>query len=163
MKEIHVKIGEVKIGENGDILKATLGSCVGIAFIWKKKNVCGLAHCFLPETNTESMVTGGKYVNQAILSLMRLMSIRKDDISEIEVYLCGGGNMMNKLFKSNTSQIGRFNAEAAYKYLSHHGFKITKEALGSHTGSKIVVDCTNYNVEFFVLDELTPSSGKNIA
>ena len=35
--DIHVNIAEVKIGKNGDILKATLGSCVGIAFLWKAK------------------------------------------------------------------------------------------------------------------------------
>lgn len=154
MNEIHVKIAEVKTGKSGDTLRATLGSCVGIAFIWKEKDICGLAHCFLPETETEAHLPGGKYVNQAILSLMKMMGIRKENIKEIDVYIVGGGNMMNKFLKSNRTQVGQLNAEAAYKYLACHGFKIKGEMIGSSTGSKISVDCTSGVVDFAVLEEI---------
>ncbi len=154
MNEIHVKIAELKTGKSGDILRATLGSCVGIAFVWKEKDLCGLAHCFLPETETEAHLPGGKYVNQAILNLMKVMGIKKENIKEIDVYLAGGGNMMNKLFKLNRSQVGQFNAEAAHKYLAFHGFKIKGEMMGSNTGSRISVDCTSKEVEFTVLEEI---------
>lgn len=154
MNEIHVKIAEVKTGRSGDTLRALLGSCVGIAFVWKEKDICGLAHCFLPETETEAHLPGGKYVNQAILSLMKVMGIKKENIKEIDVYIAGGGNMMNKLFKINRSQVGQFNAEAAYKYLACHGFKIKGEMMGSNTGSRITVNCTSGEVEFSVLEEI---------
>lgn len=154
MSEIHVKIAEVKTGQSGDILKATLGSCVGIAFIWKDKNLCGLAHCFLPETETDQHIIGAKYVNQAILSLMKIMDIRKEDIKKIEVYVAGGGNMMNRLLKSNNSQVGKFNAEAAFKYLDYYGFRIKESSVGSSSGSKIIVDCTTWDVEFQILEDL---------
>ncbi len=154
MNEIHVKIAEVHIGKSGDLLRATLGSCVGIAFIWKEKDICGLAHCFLPETETESHLLGGKYVNQAILTLMKMMKIKKEDIKDIDVYVAGGGNMMNKLFKSNRSQVGQFNLESAHKHLADHGFKIKEEMIGSNTGSKIFVNCTSGEVEFAVLEEI---------
>ena len=154
MEEVHVKIAEVKTGQSDVILKATLGSCIGIAFIWREKNICGLAHCFLPETETEQFVTGAKYVNQAILSLIKLMSIRKEDVRDIEVYLAGAGNMMNQLLKNKNSQIGKNNAEAAYKYLADHGFKIKREALGANCGSKIRVNCSDGTVEFILLEDL---------
>ena len=154
MEEIHVKIAEVKTGHPGEILKATLGSCIGIAFIWKKKEICGLAHCFLPETETEQYTTGAKYVNQAILSLMKLMNIKKEDTRHIEVYLAGAGNMMNQLLKSHNSQIGKNNAEAAHKYLREYGFRIKEENLGANRGSKIRVNCTEGTVEFILLEEI---------
>lgn len=154
MSEIHVKIAEVKTGKSGDILKATLGSCVGICFVWKEKGLYGLAHCFLPETETDQHVIGAKYVNQAILSLMKLMDIRKEDIKKIDVYVAGGGNMMNKLMKSNNSQVGKFNADSAFKYLAYYGFKIKESSVGSNSGSKIIVDCTTGDVEFQILEQL---------
>lgn len=154
MNEIHVKIAEIKTGSKGDLLKATLGSCVGIAFVWKEKDLCGLAHCFLPETETEQHVIGAKYVNQAIISLMKIMGIKKADVEKIEVYLAGGGNMMNNLLKSNQSQVGKFNMEAAYKYLDYYGFKVKRSLLGSASGTKILLDCSTGEVEFCVLEEL---------
>ena len=36
-KIFDVHIGEVKIAKNGEVLKAILGSCVGIGIIWKEK------------------------------------------------------------------------------------------------------------------------------
>ena len=154
MKEIHVKIAELHTGTEGEILRATLGSCIGIAFIWKEKKICGLAHCFLPETEESQHVIGAKYVNQAIISLMKLMKIKKEDVKYIEVYLAGAGNMMNKILKSNNSQIGKNNEVAAKKYLNHYGFRIKEERLGYSNGSKIFVNCSDFTVEFMQLEEL---------
>lgn len=154
MNEIHVKIAEVKTGSKGELLKATLGSCVGIAFVWRERHICGLAHCFLPETEIEQHLIGAKYVNQAVISLMKLMDIKKADITSIDVYIAGGGTMMNKLLKSNSSQVGKFNVEAAMKYLNYYGFKIKDSMLGSTSGSKIQVNCDTGEVEFFALDDL---------
>ena len=155
MHEIHVKIAEVQLGREGDILKATLGSCVGIVFIWKEQKICGLAHCFLPESLKEQNVIGARYVNQAIISLITLMKINKVDFKEISVYLAGAGNMMKKILKSNTSQVGKNNEAAARKYLEIHGFKIVEARLGYNCGSKIKVNCTDFTVEFLLLDELS--------
>ncbi|MBC7712570.1 MAG: chemotaxis protein CheD [Rhizobacter sp.] len=154
MKEVHVKIAEVHTGTEGEILRATLGSCIGIAFIWREQKLCGLAHCFLPETEEEAHLIGAKYVNQAILSLMKIMKIKKEDINDVEVYLAGAGNMMNQLFKSNSSQIGKNNEISARKYLQCHGFKIKEARLGYNSGSKILVNCSDFTVEFIKLDEL---------
>ncbi len=154
MTDIHVKIAEVHTGTEGQVLKAILGSCIGIAFIWKKKKLCGLAHCLLPETEQNQHILGAKHVNQAIISLMKIMEIKKSDVGEIEVYLAGAGNMMNQILKSKSSQVGKSNEEAARKYLAYYGFKVTEEKLGFNTGSKITVNCTDYTVTFDQLEEL---------
>lgn len=154
MSDVHVRIAEVKVGVPGDVLKTCLGSCVGIAFIWKEKNLCGLAHCFLPEGEDTTNPNGAKFVNQGIASLMTLMKIKKTDIENIEVYMAGGANMMNKLIKTNKGQIGKFNLDAAYKYLSEYGFKIKKSNVGHDSGIKMIIDCTNGTVEFARLDTI---------
>lgn len=144
--DIHVKIGEVKIGRSGDILKATLGSCVGIAFIWRRKGVMGLAHCLLPDAPAETSNIGAKFVSQAVPSLMALLKIKPDDVKEIEVFYAGGGNMMTQLSKRNVDHIGLLNIAAAKKYLSAKGFKYKELDVGGEVGRQIFVNCTSGDV-----------------
>lgn len=153
MNDIHVKIAEVKIGSTGDLLKTCLGSCVGIVFIWKEKKLYGMAHCFLPEGNDSQNVISARYVNQGIISLMTMMKIKKEDADQIDVYVAGGGNMMNQLLKSNRAQIGKHNTDATAKWLAHFGFKVKKSDLGADGGVKIYVDCSTGEVEFIRLEE----------
>lgn len=160
MSDQHVKIAEVKVGSTGDVLKAVLGSCVGIAFVWKERNLCGLAHCFLPEGDDNLHEIGARYVNQGIASLMTLMKIRKEDIPNIEVYITGGGNMMNQLIKSNRGQIGKNNSDSTAKWLAYYGFKVKRSDLGLDRGVKIYVDCTSGEVSFVRLEDAQYSSWK---
>ncbi len=146
VNEIHVKIGEVKVGHSGDILKATLGSCVGIAFIWKKKGIFGLAHCLLPEAYAPSFDISAKFVSQAVPSLMVLLKITNKDIKEIEVFYAGGGNMMSQLARKNVDHVGLLNIAAVKKYLSEQGFRYKELDVGGEVGRQILVDCNSGEV-----------------
>ena len=145
-REIHVNIGEVKTGKNNDVLKALLGSCVGIAFIWPQKKRFGLAHCLLPEAPAPSMEITGKWVSQAIPSLMALLKIHNEDVDQIEVFVAGGGNMMSQIARRN-NHIGAQNIEAAKKYLAAKGLKIKKLEVGGDEGRQIILHCETSTVE----------------
>lgn len=152
-KELHVNIGEVKIGSMGDVLKTTLGSCVGIAFLWQEKEMCGLAHCLLPEgESSHHHVLGAKYVTQAIPSLISLMKIKDEsDKKQIEVFLIGGANMMEQLLQSH-SNIGIMNVHVAKKLLKEKGFKIKSEEIGGKHGRHVTIDCSTCKVHISLLD-----------
>lgn len=146
-QDIHVKIGEVKICGPGNRLKATLGSCVGIAFIWKKEKLFGLAHCLLPSTDQAHSEIGARYVPQAITSLLRLMKLEKINYNEVEVVLAGGANMLAQLSASNLNQVGELNAAAARAILKALGFSILIEDLGGNLGRQIFIDCSEATVD----------------
>lgn len=152
MNYVHVKIAEVRAGFSGEILKATLGSCVGIAFYWRKKNCGGLAHCLLPEGEMSNEISA-RYVNQAIPALMHLLGIGQSDISQIEVSVAGGANMMTQLTRDNSSQVGHMNVESLRKNLKKFGFVIQQEDLMKDYGRQIILDCQNGNVTFINLSE----------
>ena len=152
--EIHVNIAEVKTGKSDDMLKATLGSCVGIAFLWKEKGIYGLAHCLLPESTEQNFGIGAKYVTQAIPSLIALMKIDKSDVRKIEVILAGGGNMMAQLSAHNQNHIGTQNIEAARKNLKAQGFRIKREEVGGVEGRQIFIDCISGEVEVVKLSPI---------
>ncbi|MGZ3773911.1 MAG: chemotaxis protein CheD [Pseudobdellovibrionaceae bacterium] len=152
--EIQVKIGEIKIGHSGDILRATLGSCVGIAMLWKKKNIFGLAHCLLPESPQKIGTLGAKFVSQAVPSMMTLLEIMEEDVNEIEVHVAGGGNMMAQLLVRHNNHIGILNAQAAQKYLNQYGFKIHKMDVGGDEGRQMCVNCELHEVKVLKLQSI---------
>jgi len=126
---------------------------VGIGFLWKKKGVFGLAHCLLPETESIGSKLSAKYVSQAVPSLMILMNIRKEDVSEVEVHIAGGGNMMPHVSK-RTDHVGAMNAAAAKKILEQFGFKIKEADVGGDQGRQMSIDCSEEKVAVYKLPKM---------
>lgn len=141
-KDIHVHIGEVKTGKGDDKLQALLGSCVGIALLWPNKNIYGLAHCLLSESPKKSFVISGRYVDQAISSLLALMHIHKEDYSQIRAVVTGGGNMTMPEDTEPNKLVGATNVKVALKCLFELGIEIVHEETGGMEGRKITVHCS---------------------
>ena len=144
---LDVHIGEVKISQNGETLKAILGSCVGIALIWESRSKCGLAHCLLPKQPQPSDKIGARYVDQAFQSLVELMKISAIDAPKVRVVVVGGGNMTGGNNKKRL--VGASNFESAMAEVKSRGFRLLHSDGGGTLGRKIVVDGTklSFNVE----------------
>ncbi len=149
MTAINVHIGEVKIAKKGETLKTILGSCVGIGFIWKSKGICGLAHCLLAESPSKTFAIGGRFVDQAIPSLLALMKIRPKDLPAIEVIVAGGGNMTQPDAKNPDSLVGSINFTVALRELKKIGLHPSRVDRADDDGRKITInsaECT-YTIE----------------
>jgi chemotaxis protein CheD len=144
-KVLDVHIGEIKIAKNGELLKAILGSCVGIAIIWKKNKICGLAHCLLPESPTPSFAIGGRFVDQSVRSLLAMMKIKPGDHSSIEVVIVGGGNMTNPGASDISNLVGASNFRVALREAKSHGLHVVHSEGGGVEGRKIFVDASDYS------------------
>lgn len=148
-------MGQLKIGASSEQLQAVLGSCVGIAFIWRKGGCCGLAHCLLPEAPepARSRAPAGppaaRYVSEAVPSLLRMMGAHEADYPDIEVILAGGANMLNG--RSSRLQVGQQNVAAAQKYLRQHGLNVRYCRLGGRQGRTMLIDCAQ---QTFVVSDL---------
>jgi chemotaxis protein CheD len=139
---IHVSIGEVKTGTGEDVLMTSLGSCVGIAFIWQKKNLYGLAHCLLPEAPDKASIISARFVSQAVPSLLSLMEIDPRQHREISAVIAGGGNMTAPKDSDPKNLIGTLNAVAAEKYLMAAGIEVVHKDLGGDYGRKLYIYCS---------------------
>ena len=146
----HVNIGELKIGGRNEQLKALLGSCVGIAILWKKRGRCGLAHCLLPEAAGPQLELGARHVSHAVPSLLRLMGATVADYADIVVVVAGGGMMLDAC--SSRFQIGQQNADAARKYLKLYGLNVLECRVGGKTGRTLAVDCATCTYQ---IDDIT--------
>jgi chemotaxis protein CheD len=152
---LQVAMGQLKLGSRTDQLQALLGSCVGIGLIWKKRGVCALAHCLLPECPQMQDEFGARYVNQAVPSLLRLLGATAADYADIEVVVTGGATMLNRC--SSRLQIGQQNVEAARKYLRKHGLNVTYCRVGGKCGRTLTIDCATCT--YAVQEIVTTCSG----
>lgn len=148
---INVHIGEVKTGTGEQHLHTILGSCIGIALLWPKRGVYGLAHCLLPkapeklmaEMNTgkrkKNHVHAGRYVDQAIESLTQAMCIT--DYRDIRAVIAGGANMTLPDTVAPEKHVGRQNALSAIAGLTARKIIIVHEDTGGHSGRKMSILC----------------------
>ena len=144
-KVLDVHIGQLKIAKNGELLKAILGSCVGIGVIWKDKGVCGLAHCLLPESPTPTFEIGARFVDQAIRSLIAMMKIRSDDLNAVSVVIVGGGNMTSPGVADSSDLVGANNFRAALNEAKRHHLKVVFSEGGGEEGRKIFIDSSDFS------------------
>lgn len=152
---LQVAMGQVKIGAGNDRLQALLGSCVGIALIWKKQGRCALAHCLLPETADMTDLPCARYVSQAVPSLLRLLGASVADYADLEVIVAGGATMLNGC--SSRLQIGQQNADAARRHLRKFGLNISYCRVGGKSGRTLHIDCAT--CDYTVQDIVPPCPG----
>lgn len=142
-QKIHVQIGQVKVGREGQSLTAILGSCIGLGLLYPKEGVYGLAHCLLSKSNKTTDEITGRYVDQAIQSLQSLMSVSKNDLRKLEAIVVGGANMTMPEGTDPSRLVGSINARFAYRALREFGLRNIYENVGGMQGRQVTIDCTN--------------------
>ena len=140
---LNVHIGEVKVTKKPLVLKALLGSCVGIAIIWRQRKVCGLAHCLLPLAPNKSFDIGGRFVNQAVASLLALMKATPPNYAELEVVVAGGGNMTSAKGGNVALLIGTQNSAQAIEEFKKLKIKISFIDIGGDHGRRIFLNAAD--------------------
>ncbi|MEO0335598.1 MAG: chemotaxis protein CheD [Pseudomonadota bacterium] len=144
---VNVRIGQVKTGSNKETLSALLGSCVGIALLWPDRESYSLAHCLLSHSPTQSFEIGGKYVDQAVHSMIQLMKATPADYSKIKAVVAGGGNMTKAGDCSKEELVGHHNSQAAIEVLNEWSIDIIYKDVGGVNGRKIRVFSANNGFE----------------
>ncbi|RFU46850.1 hypothetical protein D0B32_15590 [Paraburkholderia sp. DHOC27] len=153
----------IGIGSGADVLRATLGSCVGIGVLWRERGLYGLAHCLLPEApghaashassqvanqsqaHSQPAAIGAKYVTQAIPSLLSLMQIQRSSYRELEVVLAGGANMVHYVRRPSHAPIGEQNFRTAQRLLDALGVRIVHTDVGGESGRQLLIDCRQHS------------------
>lgn len=139
--EYHVKIGKLRTGGAGEVLKTVLGSCVGIALVWRAQRKTVLAHCLLPEPSAGESDCEARYVSKALPKMLERIGATPSDIPQLEAIVVGGGQMMDVDHKYTKYVVGAENLRMAKKVLEEHRIKIIAFEPGGDSGTKIRIDC----------------------
>lgn len=140
-QDLHVKMCEVRTGSGRQVLRTTLGSCVGIGLLWRGRDLCGLAHCLLPESALRAPAPSAKYVTDALPSLLQLMGAARADHAEIEAVVAGGACMVQPVRVAPYGLIGEQNARMAQRLLAEAGIRVIHVDTGGTHGRQLSIDC----------------------
>lgn len=141
-EELPVQIGQVKIGRAGQSLNAILGSCIGLGFLYPKKQVFGLAHALLAKSTGPSVKGDGRHVDHAIDSLLSMLEVEDRDRRKIGVFLAGGANMTLPKGTDPARLVGTVNANFARSALKAAGLRVMHDDTGGEHGRRVTIDCT---------------------
>lgn len=137
--EHHVRIGKIRTAGPGEVLKTVLGSCVGIALLWRRRGKYALAHCLLPQTANGGRDAEARYVDQAVPNLIARLGASPADLDEIEALVAGGGRMIEAEHGLKIA-VGEENLKAARAQLEKHRIRIVSFEPGIDRGTRIRID-----------------------
>jgi chemotaxis protein CheD len=143
--DIHVKMCELRTGSGPQVLRTILGSCVGIGLLWRGRDLCGLAHCLLPEPPATAAMPAtsspAKYVTAALPSLLQLMGAKSAHHGELEAVIAGGACMVHQAKPAPYGLIGEQNVQMAKRLLAEAGIRLIHTDTGGASGRQLCIDC----------------------
>ncbi|MBB5356931.1 chemotaxis protein CheD [Rhodanobacter sp. ANJX3] len=140
-EDVHVKMCEVRSGSAPQVLRSTLGSCVGIGLLWRERDLYALAHCLLPESAVRAEQLSAKYVTDAIPSLLRLIGAEPSHYHQLEAVIAGGAYMMHHLRPALYGMIGELNTRMAQRLLAEAGIRVVHTDIGGTSGRQLSIHC----------------------
>lgn len=158
---VHVRMGQLAIGQSPTVLKTTLGSCVGIALLWRERAVYALAHCLLPYAPQPDCEPGGRYVDLAVISMLRMLKAEDRHHTQIEAHIAGGANMSRQERQTTAPShlaVGKLNIEAAEHVLGDLQIPLLSRDVGGFCARQMYLDCAT--AEIHVLHVPAPTLAK---
>ncbi len=136
-----VSIGELKLGNSpNDLLVAYgLGSCVAICVYDAVAGIGGMIHSLLPQSakNNGATAPTAKFVDEGVPLLLEAVKNAGAQTSRLEVYVCGGAQMLSAPGFKNTLNIGERNVAAAETALAAAGLRIRGRDTGGTSGRTV--------------------------
>lgn len=150
-RDVHVKMCEMRAGNGDEILRTTLGSCVGIGLLWHERARCALAHCLLPEPPNGQPQPSAKYVTDTLPALLRLIGAEPGDYDQLEAVVAGGACMVRHERPAPYGLIGEQNTQMAQRLLARAGIRVVHTDTGGNHGRQLSIDCRSrqYSVRTF--------------
>ncbi len=138
-REVQVDMGGIAVSnDESEVLTTLVGSCVALCLYDPYAKVAGMAHVMLPKSNNGRSPNGsgkaGKYADQAVDNLLRMMAEKGAEPRRIRAKMAGGANMFSHEGSSTVFNIGERNAEELRRILRERGIPLVSEDIGENYG-----------------------------
>ena len=147
-----IRMAEIKISKEPDILKTVVGSCVALCLWDPDRKLGGMAHIMMPERNGDARAAEGKYADTAVNALVRDMKKSGANIERVQAVCAGGASMFLRI-PNKGKTIGDRNSLAVRQILNRLNIRISTESLGGTMGRKVIMDCSNGAVTIVTLQK----------
>ena len=166
IREIYVQPGESHLVSEPAVLRAVLGSCVGITFLAPRLGVGAICHPMMPncppaQRAAMSVRAGRRYVDFAVHDIASRLDSLGAVRGEVLVKLFGGNDVLTVNGSDSQKTIGKQNYEAALHVLAEEGFTVVASCLGGTAGVHISFETVHGEVRLRWLDSGTPKPARN--
>jgi chemotaxis protein CheD len=142
--DVFLQPGECYFGEAGTRIRTLLGSCISVTMWHPQRRIGGMVHCLLPARDVlECAEPDGRFVDEALLWLMREAVREHTDPAGYRIKLFGGANMFARLGLPNAVQVGRKNSDTATRILECLGLAIDAHDVGKDVYRSIIFDISS--------------------
>jgi chemotaxis protein CheD len=137
-----LRMGEMSVAQNGELLRTLLGSCVGLALYDRREKIGGLAHIVLPTAHGRTD-RPGKFVDTAIPALIQQMAQLTNNELKLTAKMAGGACMFAN---SIAASIGDQNIEACELLLKQMRIPVVGRSCGGSQGRRMSLNATDGSV-----------------
>ncbi|MCG9876155.1 MAG: chemotaxis protein CheD [Leptospiraceae bacterium] len=138
-KIINVGIADLKVGKSPEVLRTTLGSCIGIVFYNPEKQIGALSHIMLAKDPTGKDLGKNplKYGETALPLLVKAMEEQGCSLGTYSARIFGGASMFKGINSSFLQNIGEQNILIVKEFLKSKNIPILVEDIAGHDGRTI--------------------------
>lgn len=140
LKVVKVGIADMNIVRPPYVIRtAGLGSCVGVVIYDQWKEIAGMVHVMLPDSDLakEGQVNVAKYADTGIRELVKRLVLEGARASSLKAKIAGGAQMFQFTIGSDLMRIGPRNVEAVKKALQQLHIELLAEDCGGNSGRTI--------------------------
>ncbi len=157
-----VPSGSYSIKKNESyILRAFLGSCVGVVLVDRKNGIAGLYHILLPEPPAKGAVQEPeKYASTGMSIFLEEILARGAKKENLEAYIAGGALVGQVSLTDLRLDIGGNSAEVASNFLAVEEIPVKKMEIGGYLSMQISINTATFECQIESVASLHPNLQK---
>jgi len=138
-KIINVGIAEIQISKTPNILRTTLGSCIGVVLYQPDMKLGAISHFMLARdpVGRDKQKNPGKYGETALPLLIKMFEEEGAKRGSYSARIFGGASMFKNISSNFLQNIGENNIILVQEYLQAQKIPILVEDVGGHDGRTI--------------------------
>jgi chemotaxis protein CheD len=138
-KIINVGIADIKVGKSPEVLRTTLGSCIGIVLYNPDKQIGAISHIMLAKDPTGKDLDKNpfKYGESALPILLKMMEEAGSPLGSFSARIFGGASMFKGINSNFLQNIGEQNITIVRDFLTAKKIPILVEDVAGHEGRTI--------------------------
>jgi len=139
--------GQMHFGGQVASLRTLLGSCLAVTLWHPERKLGGMCHFLLPtRTRTPSEPLDGRYGDEALEAMVRLLRATGTDPKDYHAHLYGGADTMpeGSALKFN---VGERNIEQGFNLVDRYGFQIQGVDVGEDVPRTVVLTLSSGDVD----------------
>ncbi|MDF3819919.1 chemotaxis protein CheD [Leptospira sp. 96542] len=147
-KIINVGIADIKVGKDTEILRTTLGSCIGIVLYDPEQKIGAISHIMLAKDPTGKDVSKfpHKYGESALPLLIAMMKENGSSVGQFSCRMFGGASMFKGINSQFLQNIGEQNIAIVRKFMEDLKIPIIVEDVAGNDGRTISLYCDDGRV-----------------